>query len=52
MRTILIGGTLCATLTAAFWYGLTTTLTDMTQRDCQAGIERACLQLKKDGVQL
>lgn len=52
MRTILISGTLCATLTAAFWYALTSSLTDMTRSDCRAGVERACLQLKKDGVRL
>ena len=52
MRTTFIGATLCATLTAAFWYALTSTLTDMTRRDCQAGVEQACLQLQKDGVRL
>lgn len=51
MRTILIG-TLCTTLAIGFWYALTTSLTDMARRDCSAGIERACLQLQKDGVRL
>jgi hypothetical protein len=51
MRPILIGSTLCLGLTAGFWYSLTSTLTDMTIRDCQAGVQRACDQLKKDGVQ-
>lgn len=52
MRTTLISATLCATLVAGFWYALTSGLTDMTRRDCSAGVERACLQLKKDGVRL
>jgi hypothetical protein len=51
MRPILIGSTLCLGLTAGFWYSLTSSLTDMTIRDCQAGVQRACDQLKKDGVQ-
>jgi len=35
---LLVGG--------AFWYSLTTTLDDMTQRDCNAGIQKACEALK------
>lgn len=51
MRTILLGSTLCLGLTAGFWYSLTSTLTDMTIRDCRAGVQKACNQLQKDGVQ-
>ena len=36
--TLLLGG--------AFWYSITTTLDDMTQRDCNAGIQKACQALK------
>jgi hypothetical protein len=39
---------LCATLAAASWWCLTTTLTDMTIRDCEMGQLRACEQLAKD----
>ena len=35
---ILLGGT--------FWYSLTTTLDDMTRRDCLAGVQKACEALK------
>jgi hypothetical protein len=52
MRTTILSSALCATLVSAFWFALTSSLTDMTRRDCQQGVERACLQLKKDGVQL
>ena len=41
---------LCATLAAASWWCLTTTLTDMTIRDCEMGQLRACQQLDRDGV--
>jgi len=50
MRTFLLTSALCATLAAGFWYALTSTLTDMTRRDCQLGHTAACLQLTKDGV--
>jgi hypothetical protein len=43
--------TLCLLLGAAAFYSLTTSLTDMTRADCRAGIERACQQLKADGVE-
>ena len=33
-------------LGGAFWYSLTTSLTEMTQRDCAAGIQKACNSLK------
>lgn len=29
-------------LGGAFWYSMTTTLDEMTQRDCNAGIQKAC----------
>ena len=35
---ILLGG--------AFWYSLTTTLDDLTKRDCAAGVQKACMALK------
>lgn len=50
MRTTITSLALCAGLTAGFWYALTTSLTDMTMRDCRAGVERACAELKRDGV--
>lgn len=52
MRSTLASAALWAAITAGFWYALTTSLTDMTRRDCRAGAERACLQLKADGVKL
>ena len=36
----------CFLIGGAFWYSLNTTLTDMTQRDCNAGIQKACDSLK------
>jgi hypothetical protein len=36
----------CFLMGGAFWYSLDTTLTEMTQRDCNAGIQRACDSLK------
>ena len=36
----------CVLLGGAFWYSLDSTLTDMTQRDCNAGIQKACDSLK------
>tara|TARA_Y100000004_G_scaffold76194_1_gene85709 strand:+ start:576 stop:779 length:204 start_codon:yes stop_codon:yes gene_type:complete len=36
----------CFLMGGAFWYSLNTTLTDMTQRDCNAGIQAACNSLK------
>ena len=35
-----------ALLSGAAWYSLTSTLDDMTQRDCNAGIQKACEALK------
>lgn len=52
MRTFLASTALCLTIGAGFWYALTSTLTDLTRRDCRAGVEQACIQLKKDGVRL
>ena len=52
MQTTLISATLCAALAAGFWFALTSTLTDLTIRDCKAGVLSACAQLKKDGVKL
>jgi hypothetical protein len=36
----------CVLLGGAFWVSLTTTLDDMTKRDCAAGIQKACKALK------
>jgi hypothetical protein len=36
----------CVLFGGAFWYSLNSTLTDMTQRDCNAGVQRACDSLK------
>jgi hypothetical protein len=52
MRPFITSTILCLGLTAGFWYALTSTLTDLTIRDCKAGALSACAQLKKDGVQL
>lgn len=49
MRPIIASTGLCCALAAGFWYALTTTLTDMTMRDCRAGVSRACQQLQQDG---
>jgi hypothetical protein len=51
MRTLLTSAGLCLALSAGFWFAATSTLTDMTIRDCQAGVSRACDQLRRDGVQ-
>jgi hypothetical protein len=32
----------CVLLGGAFWVSLTTTLDDMTKRDCAAGVQKAC----------
>jgi hypothetical protein len=36
----------CFLMGGAFWYSLDTTLTDMTQRDCNAGVQKACEMLR------
>lgn len=50
MRSTLASAALWAAITCGFWFALTSSLTDMTRRGCQAGVEQACLQLKADGV--
>lgn len=52
MRTILAYTLLCLGLGAGFWFALTSTLTDLTIRDCKAGVTQACEQLKRNGVEL
>lgn len=52
MRTFLASTLLCFGLGAGFWFALTSTLTDLTIRDCQAGMTQACEQLRRDGVEL
>ena len=51
MRPFITSSILCLGLTAGFWFSLTSTLTDMTIKDCRAGVQRACDQLQKEGVQ-
>lgn len=51
MRTFLASSLLCLGLGAGFWYALTSSLTDLTIRDCRAGVTRACGQLQTDGHQ-
>lgn len=46
MRSFLSASALCLTLTAGFWYCLTTSLNQMTANDCRAGIQRACDSLR------
>ena len=36
----------CALMGGALFYSLDQTLTEMTQRDCNAGIQKACDSLK------
>ena len=38
---------LCAFFGAASWYCLTSTLDDMTKRDCLAGVQKACAALEQ-----
>lgn len=51
MRTFLASSTLCLALGVGFWYALSTSLANLTIRDCRAGVERACEQLRQSGVQ-
>lgn len=37
----------CTLLGAATWYCLTSTLDDMTKRDCLAGMQKACAALEQ-----
>lgn len=51
MRTFLTSSALCLSLSAGFWFALTSSLTDMTKADCLAGVQRACAQLNQEGAQ-
>jgi hypothetical protein len=51
MRATATATTLCLALAAGFFYCLTTTLDDMTRRDCQAGVQAACAQLQAAGLE-
>ena len=42
---VLVGGGISVGI-ISFW-ALSSTLTDMTRNDCQAGVERACEELRK-----
>lgn len=48
MRSFLTSTALCLGLTAAFWFSLTSTLDNMTRRDCQAGVRAACAALQQE----
>ena len=37
----------CVLFSATAWYCLTTTLDDMTKRDCLAGVQKACTALEQ-----
>lgn len=50
MRTFLCSFALCLALGSAFCFALSSTLDDMTKRDCQFGSVRACVQLKQAGL--
>lgn len=50
MRSFIALPLLWALLAVGFWYSLTSSLTDMTRRDCRAGGKLACQQLQNDGV--
>jgi hypothetical protein len=50
MRTFIASTALWLSLGAGFWFALTSTLTDMTRADCEAGVQNACVQLVRDGV--
>jgi hypothetical protein len=45
-RNAIIFSVFSVLLVGAFWYSLTSTLDQMTRRDCDAGIERACKSLQ------
>jgi len=45
-RNAIIWFVFCVLLGGGFWYSLTTTLDDMTKRDCKAGVQRACDSLQ------
>lgn len=51
MRSFIALPLLWALLAVGFWYSLTGTLTDMAQRDCAAGVWRACQFLQSGRVQ-
>lgn len=50
MRSTAAAIALCLGICAGFFYATTTTLDDMTRRDCRAGIEKACAALDKAGL--
>jgi len=45
-RHIVLACVLAVLFGSAFWYSLTTTLDDITRRDCLAGMQKACMQLE------
>lgn len=47
MRTFLLLA-LCVT---GFWFGLNSSLDDMTQADCRNGVQRACQQIQRGSLQ-
>lgn len=45
-RNAVIWTIFCFLLGGAFWYSLTGTLDRMTERDCAAGVQKACKALQ------
>lgn len=45
-RNIVITSIFCVLLGGAFWFSLNSTLDQMTKRDCEAGIQKACNALR------
>ena len=45
-RNAIIWFVFCVLLGGAFWMSLTSTLDEMTERDCRAGIQNACDSLR------
>lgn len=46
MTNFVVSSVFALLLGGAFFYSLTSTLTSMTERDCAAGVQKACNSLK------
>jgi len=46
MKNFLLSSCFAVAFAAAAWHSLTTTLDQMTARDCQAGVVKACESLQ------
>jgi hypothetical protein len=51
MRFLIAYLTFIVAISVGFFYALSSTLTDMTRRDCRLGVPTACEQLQHAGVQ-